>query len=365
MPGQKTCFRCASVLDGSGAAVDVNPPRAPRWKKPLRRMHHWLRRRTVLGQIERAAEETSLEARLAVGEKPPYAGGPLHDVGDSVVSEAGKFVMGTIPWVLVSTLPGAAHLIQGRFLGILPWLGAWFWTLFMGLFFFSPQAVPVIMLGVAVIFHAWVAADAALVMKRLKHMGPRLMALAAIALWIILVYSGVRATVLRGIVSGISIVNLPAQKVEFGDYLLCRELTPSSPPLARGDLVLMRFEGGRAVTQIVGLPGEGVTFEKDRLLVNGTPLDPERFPTGDWRPAMPQVRGRPQAPSGALKGEEYFVRMRYSLRAREYGGYGSGTVRGRYEGPMVVTRDAIEARAFMRWMPLKRRGSLGDDEDAE
>jgi len=360
MPGLKTCFRCGSVLDGSSVGADIEPPRAPAWKKPFRRAHYWLRRRTVLGRIEKAAEEARLEAAMSRADSPARWGATL--IQQAV--EAKRIALSAAPWVVVSTLPGLAHLIQRRFRRIFSWWASWLSTLFCALFFFCPRPIPVIMLAMAVILHAWIAADAGLVLKRTKGFAARLVALVLVALWVLVVYAGVRVTALRNIHMGMSVVSIPSLEVQVGDYLLCRRLNARSETIRPGDLVLIDYQGGHAVTQVIGVPGDRVSVTGGRFVVNGKALDAERFPVEEWIANERNLPGGGAGTRRPLLAEEFLVRMRYSRSVR---GYSFAQMRRGppREGPLVVGRRQILARAFMRWMPLARRGFLADVEDAE
>jgi signal peptidase I len=72
--------------------------------------------------------------------------------------------------------------------------------------------------------------------------------------------------------------------LEPGDYVI----TDRSPrPVYRGDIVVLEHPGRSSfylVKRIVGLPGERLTIESGRVLVDGTPLD-EPWTTDDTGPA--------------------------------------------------------------------------------
>jgi len=351
MPGQTACFRCGSVLDSSAVGGDVRPPRAPKWKMPLRRVHYWLRRRTSLSKIEDAADKAVAKASMATGDGTDLLGMARRYRGSSPWGDVRRLLGRTAGWIVVSSIPGLAHLIQKRFLTIFQLWFSWLASLATGLFLFG-GAMGAISLGMAVVIHAWIAADAARLVQRIRRVLPRLIfGVGAAVVWVCIVYWGARVTLLRSILGGKSIVAVPQREVEMGDYLLCRRYNEDSPPPRRGDLLLIRFAGGRGVTQAIGLPGETVRVVNQRFVVDGAPLDPKQYPVMDWR----QDRQLDLRAPGRLGEGEYFVRMRYIVEMR---GRGYRRRVGFAERGHVARRDDILGRAFMRWLPLRRRGRL-------
>jgi len=349
MPGLTVCFRCGSLLENADVAVEVHPPRAAKWKKPFRRIHRWLRRRTALSTIEIAAERAVSRANMVADDGLRLFGIARRDRRLSPWPDVRILLTETFGGLLLSVLPGLVQLIQQRFKSVrILWL-SWFSSLAMGLFFVGRGSLGAISLGMALVLHAWIAADAALLLERLKGMVLRLAAVGVAAVWVFVVYWGVRVTVLGGIIGGEALVDVPHYRVTTNDYLLCRRLKEGAPSLRRGDLVALSVPSGTGVGQVVALPGEIVKVEKDRFTVNRRELDPAEFKVPRWL--------RKQKVSLPLGREEYFVRMGYNVE-----------LRGRYQleelvrRTLVVKRSAIRGRAFMRWMPVRRRGFLKENE---
>jgi len=356
LPGQKTCFRCGSVMEGSGA-VQVHPPRAARWKLPLRRVLYAVRRWTGLGKIEKAASELRVAAehldrglqrgQLAPGLYPPSLG-----------AQALVLFRQSLFWILVSGVPGLGHLLQRRFRSIRWWAVGWLGQIAFALFIICPEPLPVATLIFAIFLHAWIACDAGLVVQRCATFGLRAFALVVTAGYVFLLYWGIRATAFRPFVLGQAMVSVPSRRVEVSDHLLCRRLRPTDE-IRRGDLLLIRYEGSEAVSQVIGLPGERVRAEGGRFLVNDTALSVEEFPVpGNWRGAVTlRAEGAAQDAVAVLGPEQYYVRWRYEY---VYGGLGGRRRSSRpgVEGSAMVGRRQVVARAFLRWMPLQRRGRL-------
>jgi len=221
------------------------------------------------------------------------------------------------------------------------------------------------MLAVAIVLHAWIAADAGLLFKRLKGFAAHLASLLLVGIWIFAAYAGVRMTALRNFAVGMSVIEIPYYNVRVGDCLLCRRLGDTEE-VRPGDLVLIRYSNGRAVTQVIGLGGQRISVKGMQFLADGEPLDPERFPAENWNGNAADFQGDGAGTRRRLRKSEFLVRMRYSRNVRGYGSTLGARRTGRErEGPLVVGRGQILARAFMRWMPLSRRGSLAENEDGE
>jgi len=374
MPGRAACFRCGSVLDGTAVTVDVHPPRAPRWVKPFRRMHYWLRRHTALKKIEEAADKAVARASTVAGDKLDLLGMARASRRLSPWGDIRKLSAQTFGWMALSALPGLPQLIQKRFRLIFQLWVSWLISLASGLFFFGRGWFGATSLGIAVVLHAWIAADAALLLKRLKRILPRIVGLGIAIAWVCVVYWGVRVMVLRSIVGGESLLTLTQQRVEVHDYLLCWRLASDPVPLRRGDLVLvnlpheirrlvrvrvpgrrhgrgrMEIPEIRGVGQLIGLPGENVQVAEGRFSVNGEELDPERYQVPGW------LQDRKVAISLGI--DEYFVKMGTEVRLQ-----GHYRLEEIVRLTLVVRQEAIRGRAFMRWSPLKRRGFLSRESE--
>lgn len=152
---------------------------------------------------------------------------------------------------------------------------------------------------------------------------------------------------------------VPYHRVEPGDYLLARRGRFSPKSLSRGSLVVIRVRtlgGGRTqpwnlgrtqetVGQVVALPGEHLVIADGAFFIENQPLDPNKYPVPRW------LQGGPFAVT--IDANSYFVSSEYSLRAR-----GRGLDSSLVAEACLFAAEQIEARVFMRWLPLRRRGFI-------
>jgi len=361
MPGHTACFRCGSVLDGKAVAVDVHPPRAPGWKKPLRQAARWMRHRRAARQVEHLAMRASARAASLAGDAVENLGfrrpGPLppwpemrQAMGQALVALA------------LSIVPGGAQLAQHRFPAVRLYVLSWFASLAIGIFFFG-SSFGIAAISSAIVVHAWIAMDAVPLFERKKERMTlqaiffwRLAGVAVLAVLVYGMYRQVRNVVASGVVVGQSGIAVKAYDVELRDSILCRRLHEQPPPLKRGDLVLVRVRqlatgdfgdffsarSGETVGQLIGLPGDVVELTRAGFIVNGQALDPEKFPAPAW------LRNRQLATT--LGKMEYFVTMEYRVQ---------GEIPSRLlRQACVYASGDVEARGFMLWFPLLKRGFL-------
>jgi len=354
MPGQKTCFRCGSVLEDSQTVVEVHPPRAPAWKKPFRRFTRRMRRVRALRRVESAANGVASATFDALGlRQTPGAESPWPDVR----RVTGEVIGGLI----ASAIPGLAHILQGRFREIRYYCAAWLVLMAGGMWFYGP-GIGTTLLALAIVVHAWIAADGALLLKLVKRLAFYLMSIAALSAGVFLLYGFLNNLLLGGMDSGLAGIKVPFHEIELRDRILCRRFSYDLSRLRRGDMVLVgdvRAFGGRrlfsaarrsgeAVGQVVGLPGDLVQIKDRAFAVNGDSLDVEQYPVPHWLLAASVNEG--------LNEGEYFVTMEYT---------GGGAVRQLVRRVCVMRRDRLRARGFMLWLPVRRRHVLEDVESNE
>jgi hypothetical protein len=165
----------------------------------------------------------------------------------------------------------------------------------------------------------------------------------------------------RFITGARSAMNIPAQHIQEGDFLLAwnRQILDMGL-LPRGSIVTGRFQMAQllgnarsfntlrsrslAVAQIVGCPGETVDISGGQYRVDGIDLDPEMYPMPDWLTARELSV---EVPAG-----HYLVSTAYY-------------VRGAIEipddliiGTLLVPAEELDGLAFIRWLPVMRRGFL-------
>ena len=353
MPGQSTCFRCNSVLENAEVAVEIHPPRAPRWRKPFRRVRYWFRRRTSLEKIEDAAGDLIDGGLTAFGIfRRPVVALPWREV-----RRITGLVLGGL---ILSIVPGLAQLVQRRFKAIWPYCLAWLALIAGALFMYGP-GIGTALIGIAIVAHAWIAADGALLLQLTKRLPFYLLCMVALSLGVFGLYLGVHAVLLDDFAVGQAGLEVEYHQLRLRDHVLCRRLSDDGPQLRRGDMVLIGDVGaigrhgiwdigrtGETVCQLVGLPGDTVALKGGAFSVNGVARDPAEFAVPLWL--------RTDTFSIVLGKEECFVTMEYNATVR-----GAGRA-GAIRQACVIPRGRLLARGFMRWLPLWRRGVLKEIE---
>jgi hypothetical protein len=254
-----------------------------------------------------------------------------------------------------------AHLIDRRFREIRWYLLGWLLALALGLFLHGTD-IGLGLIGLAIGLHAWIAVQHSL-LRRIEGLRARLGVVVLVLIALAVIYWLIPRLIVPDLTGGHTNLTLPHQNIRQADYLLAWRDRVSEPPLPRGSLVLTRLGSigqgrmGRAIrgdqtmaVQIVGLPGETITADDDSYYVDGQPLDSEKYPLPQWL--------RRRGVYARLAPDSYFVSSEYNVQ-----------VHGRIEVTQshvrtvcVVAREAIEARAFMRWLPLSRRGFIEEIE---
>jgi len=126
--------------------------------------------------------------------------------------------------------------------------------------------------------------------------------------------------------------------------------------LKRGSLVLIRpiaFTGygwtaagkEKVIGQIVGLPGEQLEIQNRVFAIDGQQLEISEYPVPQW---LQQVGFSSKIPYNS-----YFISTRYNVRA-----YGLKLEASHVRQVCIFRAGDIEAKAFMRWWPLSRRGFI-------
>ena len=329
MPGQTKCFQCGSILESKDATVDVYPPRMAPWKKPFRNVTRWMRRHRMVPAL---TPPECLSSRLKT---------------DSVDYSC-------LWGLFLSIVPGLAHLIHRRFREIRWYFFGWLIALGVGLFLYGTN-LGLCFVGLAVGLHAWIAVQHSL-MKHLETLGERLGAVLVALIVLALIYWTTPRVLLPDLSGGYTALTLPYQNIQRRDFLLGWREEISSHPLPRGSLVLTRMayigRGWRAsrerlmFVQIVGLPGETIQIHENTYIVDGQPLDSEKYPVSQW------LHGREF--SDTVPSETYFVISEYDvhINIRE----------GHIRTACLIGFEDVRARAFMRWLPLSRRGFIEEME---
>jgi hypothetical protein len=330
VPGESRCFKCGSILGGQNVPVDVSPPRMSKWERPFR----------------------SLLRRLRL----------LNLVPEGGIPKWMRIMSGNAFWSLVlSIVPGLAHLAQGRFKKILLFIVLWILFLSAGVFFYG-TSWGYLFVGFAIAAHAWIAFDAALLMEH-GEFHRKMADILFLLIFYAFFYWGIRTFAMSDFVFGYTALNLPSQKIQSGDCLLGRRSLSQPAPLPRASLVFVSTSGvatrygrtmgwsgsgTRMIVQIVGLPGEEVKIVGDTFVINDKPLDKERYPVPPW------LRGLDFKPV-SLTNNSYFINTVYNISGR--GNLDMAMIKA----VCVMPTNIIEAKAIMLWYPLNKRGFLESD----
>ena len=328
IPGQERCFKCGSVLEAD-AVVDVHPPRMSGWRRPLR------------GIIR------SLRGSRAVPEKLPTR--KIRHGLDKLASD------GLIGLVL-SIVPGLAHLLKRRFREVRMLVLLWAVLLAVGLFLYG-SSTGSILIGLAIGVHAWIAIQFGL-FKEITGFVERIVITLVVMVCFGVLYWAVPRLVFYGYTGGYTALTIPDMEISAGDYLLVRRTGHLEETLPRGTLVLVRparMQNNRVdrfnreplmIGQIVGLPGETVRIANGFYAAGDEVLNPERFPVPRWL--------RRRRMTAAVGPRSYFVSLAYTLA-------GHGNILpadAAIRNVCLVKAEDIQGRAFMRWWPLARRGFI-------
>ena len=326
MPGRTSCFRCSSLLDTGTLEIDVHPPRASRRRKSFRSAVRWLGLRLPFRLLS--------QGRRLIAEW-------VSDRGEDAAA---------ICDVILSALPGLAHIVHRRFQTIRWYCLAWVILVAVALFFYG-SFLHFALLGVCVGLHAWIAADAAALFKCVTTTANRVLALLLIVALLGILYWAVGGLVLGGFTGGHTVLEIAHQDVRPHDFLLVRRSAGRRHPLPRGALVLASLYGSSVpmVGEIIGLPGETVETRDGTFYVNGQELGSDQYPVPEWLKART---------FGAVVPEDnYFVSAGFRL----YAGAGVN-VEPFVRSACIVPQSAIRGRAIMRWLPVRRRGFLKEAE---
>jgi hypothetical protein len=335
VPGESRCFKCGSILGGQNVPVDIHPPRMSKWRGPFRSTIRRLRLWNVLP------------------EEGIY----------TWIPEWMKIMSGNAFLSLIlSIVPGLAHLTQRRFKKILPYLVLWIVLLPAGMFLYGSDW-GYLLIGFAVAMHAWIAFHSALLVEH-DEIERRIFDITFLLFFYAMFYCSIRLTVFRDYVWGYTVLKIPYQNVQYGDCLLARYSLSQQRPLPRGSFVLVSparavmgygawrrwtNPGSSMIVQIVALPDEEVQIKGEAFVVNGRIMDANEYPVPDW------LRGRKL---GAIHvaNDSYFVNTVYNVTGR--GALNEAMV----ANVCVVRARDIEAKVIMRWFPLTRRGFMRSDE---
>jgi len=258
--------------------------------------------------------------------------------------------------LFLSIIPGLAHWTQNRFKEIRWYFLAWLILLLSGLFLYG-SAAGYICLGLAIGVHAAIALQYG-ILQDLTNLSEKIVIIILVLIGLTFMYRFIPRVPPLNLDGGYSSLTIPYYNVEAGDYLLARGGLDEKDLLSRGSLVLIHpatFRGyGRrglisgndtVIGEVVGLPGERLQIINEVFIVDGKLLDVEQYPVPMWLRRIPF--------SATIPDDNYFVSIRYNVRAHNV------QLRASHiKQVCMVKAGDIEAKAFMRWWPLLRRGFL-------
>jgi hypothetical protein len=334
IPGQDRCLRCNAVLQATGLAIEINPPRMATWKRPFREMSRWFRLHRMMPQSY-----------------PKW-------VKFFKIMSGNAFI-----GLILSLIPGFAHLVGGRFREIIWFFIIWLLAFCAGVYIYGSN-FGMVLIGIAVGVHALIAFQHTL-LKEHEEILQQLIDFVLLLVLVGLFYFGVRRVALGDFVFGYTNLTIPDKNVQFGDLLLGRRSTTKPAQLHRGDLALVpqrrvggndyltlpSFVQGQMVGQIIGLPRETVEISDGNFIINNEVLPRDKYPVPLWlRRIKPAAIVVPE--------DSYFVSTEYNVY-----GHGVAELTEQYIAPICrIKASAIEAKAIMLWFPLDRRGYLKEDQ---
>jgi signal peptidase I len=134
------------------------------------------------------------------------------------------------------------------------------------------------------------------------------------------------------------------------DYLIATKIDYRLHPPSRGDIIIMRdpYDNTRDfIKRIVGVPGDHILIRQGQVFINGHQVRETYLNNEVWTENADWPLGQTTDPEGVLlKPDEFFVmgdNRNHSSDSRVFG---------------PVRRDQIEARAWIRVIPLSRIGPI-------
>ena len=134
------------------------------------------------------------------------------------------------------------------------------------------------------------------------------------------------------------------------DYLVATKIDYRLHPPARGDIIIMRdpYDSSRDfIKRVIGVPGDHVLIRQGQVFINGHLLHETYLNSEAWTENADWPPGQGADSQGVLlKSDEYFVmgdNRNHSSDSRVFG---------------PVRRDQIEARAWIRVLPLSSLGPV-------
>jgi hypothetical protein len=275
-----------------------------------------------------------------------------------------KHLNNNIWWLILSIIPGLGHSAQGRFKEIRWYFLTWLILFLTGLFLYGSQTA-FILFGLAIGIHTVIALQSGII-KDFGDLKDKIITGIGVLIVLALIYWYAPQAVFHNIVGGYSGLTIPYHNVEFGDYLFGWRNFDHTAPLQRGTLVLIHpailrsfhypyniphgVERSRegVFAEIVGIAGEQLQIVDDNFIINEQKLDVEKYPVPTWL--------RNTNISVIIPDNNYFVSVPYNIYAHGVELSSSEILR-----MCLVKPGDIEAKVFLRWWPLSRRGFIKVD----
>lgn len=133
------------------------------------------------------------------------------------------------------------------------------------------------------------------------------------------------------------------------DYLIATKIDYRLHPPQRGDIIIMRdpFDSGKDfIKRVIAVPGDRLLIRGGVVYVDGRQLEEPYLASEPWTEQADYPSSGGDSSGVALKADEYFVmgdNRNHSSDSRVFG---------------LIHRDQIEARAWIRVLPLSRIGPV-------
>lgn len=326
MPGLESCGRCGTLLSLGTLTIDVNPPRASKASKQLRKA---VPRRLIYRARDLASEARRIITRSTIEDSHI----PLPE-----------------PQILSRLIvPGWAHIHTGLAIRGSVFLAAYLPLLLLGLAQWGTGLASVL-LGLAFSVHASSVVD--ILVRQGTVRFPRMMATTLLVSLILAVLLYVPAgQVLARIAAPIQYMH-DAPPFQRYDVVLINEWAYALTAPRRGDIVQFRptyfrrqarvgyvVEEDAAIDRIVGIPGDHVIWDVDHLTINGTPVA--------WKPLVPERL--PKHLDMTVPEGRYMILPTASVGAPNASGAESF-----WKLSSMVGQENILGRAFLRMRPIWR-----------
>jgi hypothetical protein len=334
MPGLDSCGRCGTTLGLSTATIDVNPPRASKTAKRVRKV--------VPTRLIYQARDVAAEARRVVT--------------GSIVEDS-RVPLPTPDILSRLVVPGWAHMhlgipLRGQF-----FLLAYLPLLLLGLLYWG-TGLGSMLLGLAFSVHTSSVTDSLIRQGTVRF--PRIMAIAA--------FVSLALAVLVYVPAGLTLTQVAAP-IEFAidtppfkrlDVVLVNHWAFAVTAPRRGDVVFysprnsMRtrgdenqnlgharylFEENQLIDRVIGLPGDRVVCDLGKLTINGE--------ASFWKPLLPHLM--PAHLEITVPLDRYFILPTTSVGAIRLGGSESF-----WKDAGLIPRSEILGGVYLLSNPLSR-----------